>query len=229
MAFSNTETQRKRPKPVDYDQLYPGRFIKAGELLGKKVTLTITDVDMEDLIGEDNKPKAKATVSFRETEKQLVMCKTNGLSIKAMFGKKLSDWVGKRVTLFPDTWNGEPCTRVWGSPDIQQDIDVEIALPRRRPFKKTMHAMGKASANGAATANGATGSNGAAKSPSEALPPIDQSVGMLKATKTPGELTIAKESIWNLYAAAGKDVPVELEGAVTDHWEALSQSEEVRL
>lgn len=94
-------------------------------------------------MGEDNKPKAKATVAFKETEKQLVMCKTNGISLKAMFGKKLSDWIGKRVTLFPDTWNGEPATRVWGSPDIEKDIDVEIALPRRRPFKKTMHAMGK--------------------------------------------------------------------------------------
>jgi hypothetical protein len=134
----DTET-RKRPKPVDFDQLYPGRFIKAGELLGKKVTLTITDVDMEELVGEDNKPKAKATLAFRETEKQLVMCKTNGLCIKAMFGKKLADWVGKRVTVFPDTWNGEPCVRIWGSPDIAQDMEVEVSLPRRRPFKKTMH------------------------------------------------------------------------------------------
>jgi hypothetical protein len=154
MAFNSNSsadtTQRKRPKPVDYDQLYPGRFIKAGELLGKKVTLTITDVDMEDLMGEDGKPKAKATVAFKETEKQLVMCKTNGLCLKGMFGKKLSDWIGKRVTLFPDTWNNEPATRVWGSPDIAQDIEVEVSLPRRRPFKKTMHAMGKANGNGTA-------------------------------------------------------------------------------
>jgi hypothetical protein len=130
---------KKRAKPVDFDQLYPGRFIKAGELLGRKVTMTISDVDLEDLQGEDGKPKAKAILSFKETEKMLVTCKTNGICLKEMFGKELAQWVGKRVTVFPDTWNGEPCIRVWGSPDIAADIDVMVTLPRRRPFKKTMH------------------------------------------------------------------------------------------
>jgi len=87
MSAENGEDQpRRRAKPVDFDQLYPGRFIKAGELLGKKITLTIADVDLEDLMGEDNKPKAKATLTFKETEKQMVMCKTNGICLKAMFG-----------------------------------------------------------------------------------------------------------------------------------------------
>ena len=42
-------------KPSVFDQLYPGRFIKAGELLGKKVTLTIADVNLEELVGDDGK------------------------------------------------------------------------------------------------------------------------------------------------------------------------------
>ena len=139
MNDMNEEQPRRRPKPVDFDQLYPGRFIKAGELLGKKVTLTITDVDTEELMGENNKPKIKATLTFRETEKQMVLCKTNGLCIKAMFGKKLDAWVGKRITIFEDSWNGEPATRIWGSPDIEEEMVVEVALPRRRPFNKMMH------------------------------------------------------------------------------------------
>lgn len=130
---------KKRPKPVDFDQLYPGRFIKAGELLGRKVTLTIAEVETEELMGEDGKNKVKAIVSFKETEKKLVTCKTNGICLREMFGKKLAEWEGKRVTLFPDTWNGEPCIRIWGSPDIAAELDVMVTLPRRRPFKKTMH------------------------------------------------------------------------------------------
>lgn len=130
---------RKRPKPVNFDQLYPGRFIKAGELLGKKVTLTIADVDTEELQGEDGKPKIKATLAFKETEKMHVMCKTNGVCIKDMFGPDIANWIGKRVTIFPDTWNGEPCIRIWGSPDIESEVEVTVSLPRRRPFKKTMH------------------------------------------------------------------------------------------
>lgn len=132
-------TPRKYDKPVDFDQLYPGRFIKAAELLGKKVTVTIASVDLEGLIGEDGAEKAKAILSFRESEKKLVTCKTNGLCLREMFGRKVAEWVGKRVTLFEDVWNGEPCIRIWGSPDIPQDFDVTVTLPRRRPFKKTMH------------------------------------------------------------------------------------------
>ena len=134
---------RKRAKPVDFDQLYPGRFIKAGELLGKKVTLTISEVDLEDLQSEDGGTKVKAILSFRETEKKHVMCKTNGVCIKEMFGKEIANWIGKRIVIFPDTWNGEPCIRVWGSPDIEADLEVTVSLPRRRPFKKTMHKIEK--------------------------------------------------------------------------------------
>ncbi len=132
---------KRLPKPSVFDQLYPGRFIKAGELLGKKVTLTIRDVEMEELQGDDGAKKAKALVSFTESPKMLVLCKTNGICIREMFGKVLAAWVGKRITVFEDTWNGEPCVRIWGSPDIAKDFDVEVALPRRRPFKKIMHAM----------------------------------------------------------------------------------------
>jgi hypothetical protein len=130
--------------------LYPGRFIKAGELLGKKVTLTIRDVDLEELQGEDGKPKVKAILAFAETEKMHVMCKTNGVCLKEMFGTEIANWVGKQVTIFPDTWNGEPAIRIWGSPEIEADMEVTVTLPRRRPFKKTMHKTERRQARAAA-------------------------------------------------------------------------------
>jgi len=128
----------KHPKPTSYDQLFPGRFIKAADLKGKKVTLTLADVELEDLEGDDGK-KTKCIISFDRTPKKLVACKTNGLCLKEMFGKEIANWIGKRITLFEDSWNGEPCLRVWGSPDIPEAIEVTITLPRRRPFKKTLH------------------------------------------------------------------------------------------
>jgi hypothetical protein len=143
MMNDTEEAPRKLKKPTVFDQLYAGRFLKAGELLGKKVTLTISDVDLEELQDDTGAKKAKAIISFRETEKKLVSCKTNGLSVREMFGKELSAWVGKKITLFEDVWNGEPCIRVWGSPDIEQEMEVTIAKPRRRPFKKTLHKVAK--------------------------------------------------------------------------------------
>ncbi len=134
------------PKVSNFDELYPGRFLKAGLFKGGKPTLTIKDVDIEEMPGEDGKPKVKAVLSFNERPMQLVMCKTNGLCLKAMFGKELKDWIGKRVTLFAGQWNGEECIRVWGSPDIEKDFPVSIELPRRKPIPMTMHSV-KAAAN----------------------------------------------------------------------------------
>lgn len=125
----------------NFDELYPGRFLKAGLFKGKKPTLTIKDVATEQMEDNTGKAKTKAILSFVERPMELVMCKTNGICIKAMFGKELKDWVGKRVTLFAGQWNGEECVRVWGSPDIPKDFSVEVELPRRKPFAMVMHRM----------------------------------------------------------------------------------------
>lgn len=125
-------------KPKNYDDLYPGRFLKAGNFNGQKVTLTIKDYDLETLEGENGEKKAKAIIHFEETPRSLVACKTNGLCLKAMFGPELTQWVGKKVFLFPAEWNGEPAIRVFGSPEIANDMDVEIKLPRRKPFQMRM-------------------------------------------------------------------------------------------
>lgn len=125
-------------KPATYDDLYPGRFLKAGNFDGRKVTLTIREADLVELEGDDGK-KFKAVLSFNETERQLVACKTNGYCIKSMFGDRVSDWIGKHVTFFPSTWNGEPAIRVWGSPDIPADKEITVQLPRRKPIPMTLH------------------------------------------------------------------------------------------
>jgi hypothetical protein len=132
------EMKRVFEKPVDWDQLYPGRFMKAGEFKGKKPTLTIVSVDLDELEGTKGK-QIKGIITFKETERALALNRTNGVCLKAMFGRLLADWVGKRVTLFADQWDGEECIRVWGSPDIPEDREIVIELPRKRPIKKTMH------------------------------------------------------------------------------------------
>lgn len=133
-----SEQPKVLAKPVDWDELYPGRFLKVGEMKGKHVTLKIADVDLEELIG-DKGAQTKGVISFEKTPKKLALNKTNGICIREMFGKKLSDWIGKRITLFPSQWNGEDCIRIWGSPDIEADKDITVQLPRKRPIAMTMH------------------------------------------------------------------------------------------
>lgn len=126
-------------RPMNFDQLYPGRFLKAGHFEQPR-TLRIKDVEHEELHGETG-PKIKVVVSFHGEPLSLVACKTNGLCLKAMFGPHVPNWLDKRVTLFASEWNGEPCIRVWGSPELERDEQVQIALPRRKPFVMTMRAV----------------------------------------------------------------------------------------
>lgn len=133
------------PAPVDWDELYPGRFIKACDFKGKKPTLEISAVKLEELIG-DKGPQIKGVVSFKGKDKQWALNKTNGICLKEMFGKKVQEWVGKRVTLFATEWNGEECIRVWGSPEIDAERVVVVSLPRKRPFNMTMHKVDRPAA-----------------------------------------------------------------------------------
>ena len=129
---------KKLPKPVDWEELYPGRFLKAIDFKGGRYTLTIQAIDLEELEG-DKGPQIKGVITFKETDKLWAINRTNGACVKAMFGRKVQEWKGKRVTLFPGTHNGEPCIRVYGSPDITDTFDVTIKLPRKKPTTMTMH------------------------------------------------------------------------------------------
>jgi hypothetical protein len=139
-------------KPESYDELYPGRFLKAGLFKGKQVPLTITDVFTEGLASADDDDKngdsdpPSVILAFKETKMQLVIPKTNAFCLMSMFGKKLADWVGKRIVLFPTTTKmmGKTvdCIRVWGSPHIAADMPLLIPQGLKKPLKMTMHATG---------------------------------------------------------------------------------------
>ena len=61
-------------KPTNFDELYPGRFLKAGLLKGQKATVTISDVHLEELDGEKG-IEQKAILSMAGKDKQLLSCK----------------------------------------------------------------------------------------------------------------------------------------------------------
>lgn len=126
-------------KGLDFDELYPGRFVKAGDLKGRDVNLTITRVHVEEL--EGTKKQTKGIISFRETPKELVLNRTNGECLKAMWGRDTGEWVGKRVTIYPckiESDLADLAVRVRGSPDIASDMTFTLNLARKRPRPMTM-------------------------------------------------------------------------------------------
>jgi len=140
-------TENEIRQPLDWDELYPGRFIKAGTLQGKQITLQISAVHVEKLEG-DNGKKWKGVVTFEKTEMQLVLNKTNGICLREMFGREVPKWIGRRVTLFPSEWNGEPCIRIFGSPELDRDKTIQVTLPKRKPITLVMHAVRPANGKG---------------------------------------------------------------------------------
>jgi hypothetical protein len=119
-------------KSQDYEVAFPGRFIHAADFLGKQVTLTIADVKLEKMPNEKKNGGQKWIVSFEKTEKEWALNRTNAEALVCMWGRDISKWVGKRVTLFPREVEsfGEtvPAIRVAGSPDL--DAPKSITIPR---------------------------------------------------------------------------------------------------
>lgn len=139
--------ERRMPKPSVWDEMFPGRFLKAGLLKGKDVTLTISAVDLERLPNDKGQDETRGVLSFAQTDRQLTINKTNGLCLKAMFGGQVQGWVGKRVTFFPtmDRFGSESveAIRVRGSPDIAHDIEVLIKFPKKKPVRMKLLRMTK--------------------------------------------------------------------------------------
>lgn len=125
---------------LTYEVAFPSRFLRAADLNEKHVTVTIARAYMEILEGEKGEVN-KLIVAFEKTPKEIVVCKTNGICVREMFGSKVSGWTGKRITIYPTKVPFGPkqvdAIRVYGSPDIPVPVEVSARIGRKQ-FKATM-------------------------------------------------------------------------------------------
>jgi len=136
---------------MNYDQLFAGRFLKAGEFNGKPVTLTIARVYLEDMEQDDGTEKHQAVVAFKETKRELALNKTNAQMIVAMFGAESDDWIGHKMTLHAERdTSGKSdsglCIRVLGSPELTSTISMQVKLPRRKAINRKLVPTAKVAA-----------------------------------------------------------------------------------
>ena len=85
---------------MNANSLLPGKFVKAADLNGKDVTLTIDGLALE-MVGNDNDAEEKPVLRFREREQGFVLNKTNINAIVDLYGSETNDWEGKQIVLFP--------------------------------------------------------------------------------------------------------------------------------
>jgi hypothetical protein len=75
---------------------FPGQYLKAADLQGRRVQVTIDHVAMED-IGGDNKP----VLHFKGKDRGLVLNKTNSNSVWGITGsEEMDEWGGTAITLY---------------------------------------------------------------------------------------------------------------------------------
>lgn len=84
---------------MNVNQLFPSKWVKAPDLNGKRVPVTIRQVTIEEVQGDNGKEKVPA-VWFKGAAKALLMNKTIAMQIAALHGPETDGWVGKRITLY---------------------------------------------------------------------------------------------------------------------------------
>lgn len=100
---------------VNVNSIFPSNYLKAADLNGKQIRVTIERIEMETL-GQGNDAKDCPVIYFEGKDKGLVANKTNMTAIAAVYGDETDDWIGAEVVLFEAmaTYNGKtgPALRV---------------------------------------------------------------------------------------------------------------------
>jgi hypothetical protein len=80
-------------------QAFPSDYLKASDLKGKSVNVTIESVEMVDM-GQGRDKESKLLIWFVGKQKGLVCNKTNAGTIEKLTGSdETNNWVGKQITL----------------------------------------------------------------------------------------------------------------------------------
>ncbi len=124
-------------KILSISDLFPSRYLKPSDVGENDLMLTIERLTIEEF-GRGDRKENKPVAYFRETDKGLVLNKTNATTIARLYGDKCANWVGKKVALYVTevSYQGTPMLgiRVRMRPPSQpQQPDLEIPEPPEPP------------------------------------------------------------------------------------------------
>jgi hypothetical protein len=103
---------------MNFDDLYPSKFLRASDLAGAPLSVTVGSITRESVGGEQ-----KVIMTFAIGEKSLIVNKTNGKAMAKLFGRDTAEWIGKKITLVP--------TEVDFKGDLVDAIRIRTTPPAR--------------------------------------------------------------------------------------------------
>ena len=77
-------------------EAFPSKYLKAADLQGREITLTMSHVVIEELTDGKKKP----VLFFRKAQKGLVLNVTNSKKIADTYGDEMDDWGGSQIILY---------------------------------------------------------------------------------------------------------------------------------
>ncbi|MFA6134689.1 MAG: hypothetical protein WC869_11805 [Phycisphaerae bacterium] len=103
------------------NDVFPTKYLSAGDLKGQTVRLTIGEVTVETL-GQGRQAQQKPVLYFRGKTKGLALNKTNTNAIAAVYGPETDDWIGAEIDVYP--------TKVEYAGDQVDAIRLKVVPPR---------------------------------------------------------------------------------------------------
>jgi hypothetical protein len=81
--------------------VFPSKYLKAEDLLGKPVTVTIETAPFETLKSPEGKEQGKIVLYFVGGKKCFPLNLTNWQSVSEICGNDTDDWPGGKIVLYP--------------------------------------------------------------------------------------------------------------------------------
>jgi hypothetical protein len=83
---------------MNISEAFPSNFLKASDLQGRPVVVTIDSAEVEE-IGQGRDKEKKLVIGFHGKEKKLICNKTNASTIAKLYGDDTDAWLGQKITL----------------------------------------------------------------------------------------------------------------------------------
>jgi hypothetical protein len=84
------------------DEVFPSKYLKASDLNGKPIVVTIDSAPLEVLKNPEGKEQAKTVLYFRGAKKALPLNVTNWDAVAAICGEDTDMWPGCKIELYAD-------------------------------------------------------------------------------------------------------------------------------
>lgn len=117
-------------------EAFPSSYIKAADLKGRRVALTMKDVSIESM-GDERKP----VLHFQGTDKGLVLNKTNASVIAEMYGPETESWIGKKITVYASRveFQGRIVDGIRVHLETPAEVDTQAPLAQAAPPEPPAH------------------------------------------------------------------------------------------